>query len=205
MNRERRIIVIQPNRKDSKAPNPALSCALLHTAVSAPRKKNSRAALKSKKNSTLTKSIPPRNGSLPGFTPTMVSQVSTPKMRDGFNQMIQDCKKHKIDLILTKSISRFARNTVDSIQYVRMLKQFGVTVIFEKENINTSTMNSEMLLTVLSAFAQAESESISQNISRGKRMGFRHGRFSFPYAQMLAAYQGKCRRSAGDHPPNRLN
>lgn len=69
-------------------------------------------------------------------------------------------------------------------------KQFGVTVIFEKENINTSTMNSEMLLTVLSAFAQAESESISQNISRGKRMGFRHGRFSFPYAQMLGYRKG---------------
>ena len=82
--------------------------------------------------------------------------------------MIQDCKKKKIDLILTKSISRFARNTLDSIQYVRMLKSLGVTVIFEKENINTATMNSEMILTVLSAFAQAESESISQNVARGK-------------------------------------
>ena len=89
-----------------------------------------------------------------------ISGVHT-KKRDGFNQMIQDCKKHKIDLILTKSISRFARNTLDSIQHVRMLKQMGIAVVFEKENINTATMNSEMILTVLSAFAQAESESIS--------------------------------------------
>ena len=74
-----------------------------------------------------------------------ISGVHT-KKRDGFNQMIQDCKKHKIDLILTKSISRFARNTLDSIQYVRMLKQMGIAVIFEKENINTATMNSEMIL-----------------------------------------------------------
>lgn len=112
------------------------------------------------------------------------------KKRDGFNQMIQDCKKKKIDLILTKSISRFARNTLDSIQYVRMLKAIGIAVIFEKENINTSTMNSEMILTVLSAFAQAESESISQNVARGKRMGFRQGKFPFPYGQILGYRKG---------------
>lgn len=104
--------------------------------------------------------------------------------------MIQDCKKKKIDLILTKSISRFARNTLDSIQYVRMLKAIGIAVIFEKENINTSTMNSEMILTVLSAFAQAESESISQNVARGKRMGFRQGKFPFPYGQILGYRKG---------------
>lgn len=104
--------------------------------------------------------------------------------------MIQDCKKRKIDLILTKSISRFARNTLDSIQYVRMLKALGIAVIFEKENINTSTMNSEMILTVLSAFAQAESESISQNVARGKRMGFRQGKFPFPYSQILGYRKG---------------
>ena len=118
-----------------------------------------------------------------------ISGVHT-KKRDGFNQMIQDCKKRKIDLILTKSISRFARNTLDSIQYVRMLKALGIAVIFEKENINTSTMNSEMILTVLSAFAQAESESISQNVARGKRMGFRQGKFPFPYRQILGYRKG---------------
>lgn len=120
-----------------------------------------------------------------------ISGIHT-KKRDGFNQMIQDCKKKKIDLILTKSISRFARNTLDSIQYVRMLKAIGIAVIFEKENINTSTMNSEMILTVLSAFAQAESESISQNVARGKRMGFRQGKFPFPYGQILGYIKAVC-------------
>lgn len=118
-----------------------------------------------------------------------ISGVHT-KKRDGFNQMIQDCKKRKIDLILTKSISRFARNTLDSIQYVRMLKQMGIAVVFEKENINTATMNSEMILTVLSAFAQAESESISQNVARGKRMGYKHGKFAFPYGRILGYRKG---------------
>ena len=118
-----------------------------------------------------------------------ISGVHT-KKRDGFNQMIQDCKKRKIDLILTKSISRFARNTLDSIQYVRMLKQMGIAVVFEKENINTATMNSEMILTVLSAFAQAESESISQNVARGKRMGYKHGKFAFPYGKIIGYRKG---------------
>ena len=75
-------------------------------------------------------------------------------------------------------------------KYVRMLKALGIAVIFEKENINTSTMNSEMILTVLSAFAQAESESISQNVARGKRMGFRQGKFPFPYRQILGYRKG---------------
>ena len=118
-----------------------------------------------------------------------ISGVHTKKC-DGFNRMIQDCKKRKIDLILTKSISRFARNTLDSIQYVRMLKQMGIAVVFEKENINTATMNSEMILTVLSAFAQAESESISQNVARGKRMGYKHGKFAFPYGRIIGYRKG---------------
>ena len=102
------------------------------------------------------------------------------KKRADFMRMMKWCKQGKIDLILTKSVSRFARNTVDCLNYVRMLKTLGIAVYFEKENINTSTMNSEMILTVLSAFAQAESESISQNVARGKRMGFRQGKFPFP-------------------------
>ncbi len=95
--------------------------------------------------------------------------------------MIELCKKGKIDLILTKSISRFARNTLECIQYVRMLKALGIPVVFEKEGINTADMTSEMLLTCLSSFAQAESESISLNVARGKRMGYKQGKFSFRY------------------------
>lgn len=103
------------------------------------------------------------------------------KNRTQFLEMIELCKKKKIDLILTKSISRFARNTLECIQYVRMLKALGIPVIFEKEGINTADMTSEMLLTCLSSFAQAESESISLNVARGKRMGYKQGKFSFRY------------------------
>lgn len=123
------------------------------------------------------------------FADDGISGVHT-KKRDDFLAMIEQCKKGKIDLILTKSISRFARNTLDSIQYVRELKKQGISVIFEKENINTGTMTSEMILTVLSAFAQAESESISQNVARGKRMGYRQGKFSFPYSCMIGYRKG---------------
>lgn len=112
------------------------------------------------------------------------------KKRVQFLAMIELCKKRKIDLILTKSISRFARNTLDCIQYVRMLKSLGIPVIFEKEGIDTSDMNSEIILTCLSSFAQAESESISLNVARGKRMGFKQGRFSFRYTNCLGYRKG---------------
>lgn len=190
MNRERRIIVIQPNRKASKSTASRTKLRVAAYCRVSTEEEEQQGSFEIQKEFYTAKINSTPEWQLAGiYADDGISGVHT-KKRDGFNQMIQDCKKHKIDLILTKSISRFARNTVDSIQYVRMLKQFGVTVIFEKENINTSTMNSEMLLTVLSAFAQAESESISQNISRGKRMGFRHGRFSFPYAQMLGYRKG---------------
>ena len=112
------------------------------------------------------------------------------KNRTQFLEMIELCKKKKIDLILTKSISRFARNTLECIQYVRMLKALGIPVIFEKEGINTADMTSEMLLTCLSSFAQAESESISLNVARGKRMGYKQGKFSFRYTNFLGHRKG---------------
>lgn len=190
MNRERRIIVIQPNMKASKSTASRTKLRVAAYCRVSTEEEEQQGSFEIQKEFYTDKINSTPEWKLAGiYADDGISGVHT-KKRDGFNQMIQDCKKHKIDLILTKSISRFARNTVDSIQYVRILQQFGVTVIFEKENINTSTMNSEMLLTVLSAFAQAESESISQNISRGKRMGFRHGRFSFPYAQMLGYRKG---------------
>lgn len=112
------------------------------------------------------------------------------KKRTQFLEMIELCKKRKIDLILTKSISRFARNTLECIQYVRMLKRLDIPVIFEKEGINTADMNSELILTFLSSFAQAESESISQNVARGKRMGYKQGKFSFRYTNFLGYRKG---------------
>ncbi|HIW15030.1 MAG TPA: recombinase family protein [Firmicutes bacterium] len=123
------------------------------------------------------------------FADDGISGVST-KKRDQFNKMIELCRKKKIDLILTKSISRFARNTLDCIKYVRILKSWGVPVIFEKENIDTSNMNSEMILTCLSSFAQGESESISGNVTKGIRMGYRQGKFSFHYKNFLGYRKG---------------
>ena len=123
------------------------------------------------------------------FADEGISGVRTNK-REQFMEMIELCRKKKIDLILTKSVSRFARNTLDCIRHVRMLKSWGIPVIFEKEGIDTSDMNSEMILTCLSAFAQAESESISGNVSKGIRMGYRQGRFAFRYANCLGYRKG---------------
>ena len=86
------------------------------------------------------------------FADEGITGTST-KKRDDFNRMIRRCKAKKIALILTKSISRFARNTLDTINYTRMLRAMGIGVIFEKENINTLDMDSEMLITMLGAFA----------------------------------------------------
>ena len=118
-----------------------------------------------------------------------LSGTST-KKRDEFNKMIAACKKSKIDLIITKSISRFARNTLDCIKHVRELKAMGIGVKFEKENINTATMSNEMVLTMLSAFAQAESESISENVRWGKRHAMREGKTAFRYNGTLGYREG---------------
>jgi DNA invertase Pin-like site-specific DNA recombinase len=104
-----------------------------------------------------------------GITGTKASK------RPGFQKMIKDAENGKIDRILTKSISRFARNTLDCIAYVRHLKELGTTILFEKENIDTGSTYSEMLLTVLAAFAQEESRSISANITWGVRKRFEEG------------------------------
>lgn len=92
-----------------------------------------------------------------------------------FQRMINDAVEGKIDLILTKSISRFARNTLDTLKYVRLLKEYNVAIQFEKENINTLSMNGEMLLSILSSLAQQESESISANVKMGLKMKMKRG------------------------------
>ena len=89
--------------------------------------------------------------------------------------MIEDCRAGKIDYIITKSISRFARNTMDCLNYVRELQAMGVQVFFEKEGIDTAESVSEMLLTVMAAFAQEESRSISENVKWGMRKRFEAG------------------------------
>ena len=99
--------------------------------------------------------------------------------RNEFIDMLNDAINGKIDLIMTKSVSRFARNTFDLLSVVRTLKDYGVTIIFEEENINTSTLEGEMLLTVLAAVAQTESENISNHISYGNEMKRKSGQLSF--------------------------
>ena len=112
------------------------------------------------------------------------------KKRKEFNRMITACKRGGIDLILTKSLSRFARNTVDCLETVRILKSKGIGVIFEKENINTLTESSEFLITLFSGFAQAESESLSSNIQLGIRMAMKEGKVNFHYRSMPGYRRG---------------
>ena len=97
------------------------------------------------------------------------------KNRTEFLRMIEDALTGKIDIIIAKSISRFARNTLDTLKYVRELREHNVDVFFEKENIHTLDMDSEMFLTFYSAFAQAESESISMNIKLGYKAKMKRG------------------------------
>ena len=113
------------------------------------------------------------------------------RKRPEFLHMIRLCKQKKIDVVLTKSISRFARNTVDCLNYVRALKELGIAVIFEKENINTLESDSEMLITMLGAFAQAESESISANVRWGKRQAMREGKAAIQYKTLYAYEKGE--------------
>lgn len=112
------------------------------------------------------------------------------KKRTEFKRMIRMCKNKKIDLVITKSISRFARNTVDCLEYVRQLKDLGIGVVFEKENINTLTMTSEFMIALYGSFAQAESESISKNVSWGKEKAYREGKVQFQYKHLLGYKRG---------------
>lgn len=104
--------------------------------------------------------------------------------------MITACKRGHIDLIITKSLSRFARNTVDCLETVRLLKANGIGVYFEKENINTLTESSEFLITLFSGFAQAESESLSKNVTWGKAKSAEAGKVTFQYKKMLGYRKG---------------
>lgn len=126
------------------------------------------------------------------YTDEGISGVSTRK-REGFNQMITDALAGKIDLIVTKSVSRFARNTVDSLTTIRELKAHGIEVFFEKEGIYTFDGKGELLLTIMSSLAQEESRSISENVAWGIRKSFSDGKVMMPYGSFL----GYCRGSDG--------
>ena len=106
------------------------------------------------------------------------------KKRPEFLKMIRMCKKQKIDLVITKSISRFARNTVDCLEYVRQLKDLGIGVIFEKENIDTANITDEIIVTIMGGLAQEESASISNNVRWGIRSKMRNGTVKFHSAPL---------------------
>ncbi|MBQ0112627.1 MAG: recombinase family protein, partial [Bacteroidales bacterium] len=118
-----------------------------------------------------------------------ITATST-KHRDGFNQMIDDALAGKIDLIITKSVSRFARNTVDSLTTVRKLKEKGVEIYFEKENIWTLDSKGELLITIMSSLAQEESRSISENTTWGQRKRMADGHGCIPFKVFMGYDKG---------------
>ncbi len=113
------------------------------------------------------------------------------KHREGFKQMVQDALDGHIDLIVTKSVSRFARNTVDSLSTIRQLKDKGVECYFEKENIWTFDGKGELLITIMSSLAQEESRSISENCTWGQRKRMADGRVSVPFENFLGYDRGE--------------
>lgn len=124
------------------------------------------------------------------YTDDGISATNT-KRREGFKRMIADALAGKIDLIVTKSVSRFARNTVDSLTTVRKLKEKGIEVYFEKENIWTLDSKGELLITIMSSLAQEESRSISENCTWGQRKRFADGKVSVPFGHFLGYDRGK--------------
>ncbi|MBR0236055.1 MAG: recombinase family protein [Clostridia bacterium] len=112
------------------------------------------------------------------------------KKRDEFNRMIQYCKNGKVDMIITKSISRFARNTVDCLKYVRLLKELGVDVYFEEQGIHSKDNGAEFYITIYGSIAQSESENISANVKWGKAQSAKEGKVAFRYKNFLGYQKG---------------
>ena len=104
------------------------------------------------------------------------AMTGTKENRAEFQRLLADCREGKIDLILTKSISRFARNTVNLLETVRELKALGVDIHFERERIHTMSGDGELMLSILASFAQEESRSISENVTWGQRKRFADGK-----------------------------
>ena len=124
------------------------------------------------------------------YTDEGISATNT-KKRDGFKRMVKDALDGKIDLIVTKSVSRFARNTVDSLSTIRKLKEHGTEVYFEKENIWTFDSKGELLITIMSSLAQEESRSISENCTWGQRKRFADGKVTVPFERFLGYDRGE--------------
>lgn len=123
------------------------------------------------------------------YTDEGITGTSTSR-REGFKQMIADALSGKIDIIIAKSVSRFARNTVDSLSTIRLLKEHGVECYFEKENIRTFDSKGELMLTIMASLAQEESRSISENCTWGQRKRFADGKVTVPFSRFLGYDRG---------------
>ena len=123
------------------------------------------------------------------YTDEGITGTST-KRREGFKRMIKDALDGKIDLIVTKSVSRFARNTVDSLVTIRELKEKGIEVFFQKENIYTLDSKGELLVTIMSSIAQEEARSISENVTWGQRKAFSDGKVHMGYKNFMGYEKG---------------
>ena len=118
------------------------------------------------------------------FADDGISGTNT-KKRDEFNRMIEECMAGNIDMIITKSISRFARNTLDCLKYIRQLKDKNIPVYFEKEAINTMDSKGEVLLTIMASLAQQESQSLSQNVKLGIQYRYQQGKVQVNHNRFL--------------------
>ena len=127
---------------------------------------------------------------MPGYIDEGLSGIST-KKRENFNRMIEDAAEGQFDLIITKEISRFARNTVDCLDYVRLLRARGIGIFFEEQNIDTLKSDSELYLVIYAGFAQSESESISKNITWSYRKNFEDGKPIFMFKKLLGYKKGE--------------
>ena len=112
------------------------------------------------------------------------------KTRPQFNAMIEACESGAVNLVITKSISRFARNTLDALNYIRKLKALNIPIIFEKESVNTLEASGELMVTILASIAQQESASISQNVRMGINFGFQEGRGRVNFSSFLGYRRG---------------
>lgn len=118
------------------------------------------------------------------FADDGISGTNT-KKREEFNRMITECDAGNIDMIITKSISRFARNTLDCLKYIRQLKEKNIPVFFEKENINTLDAKGEVLITIMASLAQQESQSLSQNVKMGIQYRYQQGKVQVNHNRFL--------------------
>ncbi len=119
------------------------------------------------------------------------AKTGTKDTREGFVKLVSDCKAGEVDMVITKSISRFARNTVDCLKYVRLLKELGVDVYFEEQGIHSTDPGAEFYITIYGSIAQSESENISHNVAWGKAQSAKPGNVFFSYKTFLGFRKGR--------------